>query len=265
MIAKQLESILADKAAKTDFSHRSPSDLVQRFQSLRGFGLLPKGRGKNAQQLSSSEVVAGILSLVTETPGKAGIASKVLKGLRPVGGVEASFEKCATFGEALARILEDRESVASLVEVRVSGSEIAINSHGRAAITYVSEGLPKTTYFVGQTALSLFQRGAEETFNPLSQHSPIINETIFSQRFFYRVSRAFHMPPPISQLQDQSDLDEDEEELKKEQRAQKLGIRPSSNFLNIGVNCHVAWPKEETVVEFEGYKIVLMPRTKDRT
>ena len=72
MLAKQLETILANEARKTDLSHRSPADLMRRFQNLRRYGLLPEGRGKNAQHLSLSEIVAGILSIATVKPGFSG-------------------------------------------------------------------------------------------------------------------------------------------------------------------------------------------------
>jgi len=49
------------------------------------------------------------------------------------------------------------------------------------------------------------------------------------------------------------DIDEEDEEVRKEERAQRLGIRPGSQYLNMAVDCQVTWPKEETVVEFDGY------------
>src|SRR5580704_9832484 len=97
VIAKRLEGLLAEAIWKTDLSGRSPAEMVQRFQQLRGHGLLPKGRGKNAEKLSTREIAAGILSVVTEKPGFAGLASTVLMGLRPVGGVQVSFENAETF------------------------------------------------------------------------------------------------------------------------------------------------------------------------
>ncbi len=105
MIAEQLESILSEETARTDFSYRSQADLVQRFQSLRGFGMLPRGRGKNAQHLSLRETASGILSIIPEKPGYAGTAAKILKDLRPVGGVDASFCDAETFGKAITKIL----------------------------------------------------------------------------------------------------------------------------------------------------------------
>jgi hypothetical protein len=106
MIAKRLKTILANEVEKTDLSQRSPADMEQRFESLRGYGLLPRGRGKNAQHLSLAEIVNGILSIATVKPGFAGLASKVLNDLRPVGGIDASFERCLTLGKVVATVLD---------------------------------------------------------------------------------------------------------------------------------------------------------------
>ena len=35
--------------------------------------------------------------------------------------------------------------------------------------------------------------------------------------------------------------------------------------MNIGVDCQITWPSEETLVEFEGYKLILFPKTRDKT
>ena len=43
----------------------------------------------------------------------------------------------------------------------------------------------------------------------------------------------------------------------------KLGVTPSSRFLNMAADNHVTWPREPTLVKFDGYHLVLMPRTKD--
>ena len=112
--------------------------MVQRFQSLRGHGLLPKGRGKHAQHLSLAEIVNAILSIATEKPEFAGLASKVLNDLRPVGGINASFERCMTFGKAVEAVLDNSSALDSLIEIRLSDSEIYNNGHGRATVEYVS-------------------------------------------------------------------------------------------------------------------------------
>ncbi len=263
MIAKQLEAILLDEAAKTDFSHRSSADMVQRFQSLRGIGLLPRGRGKNAQHLTSLQTAAGILSIVADKPACAGTASKVLLKLRPIGGVDASFHGVRTFGEALINILENSDALASILEVRASGSEIYTNGYGRAAIVYSAGEETRTAYFIGETALTLLSRGAERTYNPRALISTTIKETVYFRGLFEHIARKLRIEYPEHTFDHLVDPDEEEVERQKEERIRRLGITNSSNFLNLSVDTQVTWPKEETVVEFDGRKLVLMPTTKE--
>lgn len=48
-------------------------------------------------------------------------------------------------------------------------------------------------------------------------------------------------------------------------RAARLGGKPNSRFLNMGVDTQVTWQKEETLISFDRYHLVLMPKTKDNT
>lgn len=265
MLAKQLEIILANEAGKTGLSYRSPADLMQRFQSLRDYGLLPKGRGKNAQHLSLSEIIVGILSIATVKPGFSGLASKVLKDLRPVGGIESSFERCAAFGKAIEAILDNPSVLNSLIEIRVSDSEIYTNGPCRAAIEYLSGDTKKTANYVGKLAVSLLQPGAEKTFDSRQLISSIITETVFYPRFFQRLDRELKKEPAESPAPFDIDPEEDEEEIQKEERARRLGLTPSSTFLNVAVDTQVTWPNKETVVDFEGYKLILLPKTCENT
>src|SRR5262249_18451861 len=162
---KRLETILANEARKTDLSQRSPADMVQRFQSLREYGLLPKGRGKNAQHLSVAEIANAILSIATVKPGFAGVASKVLNDLRHVGGIDASFERCMTLGKVVEAVLDNSSTLDSLIEIRVSDSEIYNNAHCRASVEYVSGDRKETANFVHKNGVSLLQPGAEKTFD----------------------------------------------------------------------------------------------------
>jgi hypothetical protein len=265
MIAKKLETILADAARKTDLSQRSPADMVQRFQSLREYGLLPKGRRKNAQHLSFAEVVNGILSIATVKPGFAGLTSKILNDLRPVGGIDASFERCMTLGKAVEAVLGNSSALDSLIEVRISDSEIYQNGHCRATVEYVSGDTKKTANYVGKLAGSLLQPGAEKTFNPRQLISSIITETIFYPSFFRRLDRELK-----EEISDQTaplvpDPEDEDEETRKEERARRLGLTPISKFLNVGVDNQVTWPPEETVVDFESYKLILLPKTRENT
>lgn len=265
MIAKRLEAILADEMSKTDFSHLSSADMVQRFQALRGYGLLPKGRGKNAQHLSLAETASGILSVSTERPGYSGLASKVLRGLRPVGGAKASFEACSTFGKAIETILGNAEALGSLIEIRVSGSEIYTNAHGRATIEYRSGDTTKTAHYVSRNAVSLLQPGAEKSFDSRDLISSVIAEVVFYPRFFDRLYRELRIKPTEFAQPIDFDPEEEDEEVRKEERIRHLGLTPNSRFLNLAVDTQVTWPKEETVVEFEGYRLILLPKTRENT
>lgn len=263
MIAKQLEALLSSETSKTDLSYRSSADLVQRFQSLRGFRLLPKGRGKNAQHLNLKETVAGILSIASDKPGYAGTASKLLMNLKPVGGVGASFQGASTFGDAVARLLEDEEYLNSVLEVRFSVSEIYTNGHGRAAIVYHADSGPRVSYYVGSTATSLLGKGAEKTYDPNELISSAIKETVLFPKLFMTILRTRRINYPEHAFDHLVDPDEEEIEHRKDQRVKELGITQASNFLNMPVDTQVTWPDVETVVDFEGKRLVLMPRTRD--
>src|ERR1700722_17338018 len=93
MYARRFESLLAEEVGKTDLSQRAPDDMPQRFESLRGYRLLPAGRTKNVTPLSRSQMAAAFLSGATTRPGFAGLAAKVLSDLRAAGGERASFQK----------------------------------------------------------------------------------------------------------------------------------------------------------------------------
>lgn len=183
MIAKRLEGLVGG-AAK-----RGEAEMVQRFQKLRDFGLLPKSRGKNADDLSPDEIVSGILSIVAARPGYAGLTAKFLKGLRPVGGTGASFASADSFGQAIQALFIDAHALDSLVEVRVSDSEVYTNSNGRAVIVYRADRQEKTAYYVRKEAVSLMQAGAEKSYNPHDLISDVITETIFLPRLFNWIDR----------------------------------------------------------------------------
>lgn len=261
MFAKQLESFLAEEISKTGLSARAFDDVPKRFEALRGCALLPRGAGKNSKSLALHEIVAAVLSIATVQPGFAGFGALALTKLLPVGGIDASFEKCRTFGAVIEAILDSTTAREKLVEVRLSESEIYTSSHCRASVTYISEGMKKTTYYVSVDAVSLTQPGAEEKHDPTSLTSTVTIETVLYRSFFNRLIREIKrkLPPPSP------DPKEEDEETRKEDRARRLGLRPSSRFLNMGVDNQVTWPAEETVVEFDGYRLILLPKTKDDT
>jgi hypothetical protein len=52
--------------------------------------------------------------------------------------INASFERCMTFGKAVEAVLDNSSALDSLIEIRLSDSEIYNNGHGRATVEYVS-------------------------------------------------------------------------------------------------------------------------------
>lgn len=265
MFARRFESLLAGEIANTDLSQRAPGDMAQRFESLRGYRLLPRGRTKNITHLSVSQMCAAILASTTDKPGYAGLAGRTLSGLRPVGGAASSFQKGATLGQAVASLLQDTTALNSVIEVRVSNSEIYTNAHGRGVITYRSDGGQiATTYYVHPNAVSLFGPGAEQDLDPSALISSAVTEMVFYRPFFRRIAaeleRETRMPGQLT-----VPVEDEDEETRQEERAKTLGILRNSRFLNLGVDTQVTWPPQETVVIFEGYRLILMPPTRDHT
>lgn len=264
MIARQLEAILEDEISNIHMSSQPYGHVSTRFDKLRGYNLLPKGRVRNAKHLTHEEIAAGILSLVAPEIGFSGHTALILKSLHPVGGPDAAFQNAETFCKALEAIVANPAVLETLIKVTVSDSEIYTNSHGRAAIYYKSGDEEKVTYYVDRHAGTLLKPGAEKTYKPSEMINAVTSEMNFYPSFFRPIVQSLEreaaMPPVVYPEEPETD-----EELERQRRAEYLKLTPNSNFLNMAVDCQVTWPKEETLVEFDGYRLVLMPKTKDHT
>jgi hypothetical protein len=172
MRAKRLEAILG-----TGLKIGEP-EMVQRFQKLRDNRLLPTSRGRNAEDITTDEVVSGLLSVIDERPGFAGLTASILRSLRPVGTPADGFAKAATFGAALRAALDTNTLLNTVTEIRVSNSEIYTNCFGRGAIFYRDGSKERVSYYVGSTAISLLQPGKETDYDPRDLISSMIRETI---------------------------------------------------------------------------------------
>jgi hypothetical protein len=219
MFAKRLESFLTQEVSKTGLSARAFDDVPKRFEALRGCALLPRGRRKNSTPLSLREIAAAVLSIVTAQPGWAGFGASGLIRLHPVGGVDASFEKCPTFGAVIETILSIGTAREKLVEVRLSDSEVYTNSYCRASVIYTFEGRKKIAYYVSEYAISLTQPGAEQRYDPTNLISTVTAETVLYRSFFNRLSREIErkLPPPLP------DPEEEDEETRKRNVRDGLG------------------------------------------
>jgi hypothetical protein len=86
MFAKNAEILLYALLEKSDVSPVIPEDFLERFDSLRRYAKLPRGRERRAQLLTTAEIAAAIFGLVPTNPKWAGHAAIILGNLRPVGG-----------------------------------------------------------------------------------------------------------------------------------------------------------------------------------
>ncbi|MEO8341261.1 MAG: methylamine utilization protein MauJ [Nitrospirota bacterium] len=265
MIARQLETIIEGQISKFAISNQPWGHIAQRFESLRAYGLLPKGRVRNSQHLTHEQIASGILSIVASNVGFSGHTALILKALKPVGGAKVSFNKGETFGAALEAILKNEDSALEhLVKVSVSDSEIYTNSHCRCAIHYMLDDQERIAYYVHAYAVSLLCDGAEKDYDPSKITSSVINEIVFYPSFFRSIERSLEHETSMPSIEYPEEPETDDE-IERQQRAKYLGITSSSRFLNLGIDCQVTWPRQETLVQFDGYKLVLMPKTREHT
>lgn len=262
MLAKQLSHVLRQLSDNSDVITDSAAEMEERFESLRAYGRLPRGRENRGVALTDTQIVAGVLGLVASRPGWTGHVCAVIEKLKPVGGVTEKFGNAATLTDALVHILNDEQTREAIVAVRLSVAESGKNSNGRAVITYDLDGSRQTLSFVRNEAVSLLQPKAEERFDPESRYAEASREFVLNRRFFQRLVRSIndaraYPSPPIG---DGSEYDREDAETA---RRKRLGVTPSSFFLNIGVDNQVTWPNTEMLIDFDRYKLVLMPKTKD--
>lgn len=262
MYAKNLEYLLADCSSQCDVSPTNISDIAARFDALRGSGQLPRGRANRSKRLSAGEIASAILGLVTQAPKWAGSAAKTLGDLRPVGGLSASYRESPNLKAAMELLITDPDARKDLVALHLSISERFTNSNGFSQLIYADGVKRRCTYFVSKLALSLLQSGAEHDFDADQPHATLSKNMTLGSEFFERIAMAvsrsvISREPPVG---DGSEYDTEEA---KEARYAALGVRPGSSFLNVGVDTQAVWPKEEMLVQFDKYQLVLMPKTKE--
>ncbi|AYJ84993.1 hypothetical protein D3Y57_02770 (plasmid) [Sphingomonas paeninsulae] len=260
MLAKQLASLLTELCRDSDVTTDTPLDMDQRFESLRGYGRLPRGRENRGRALTNEEIAAALLGLVAAHPGWAGHVATVIARLKPVGGKTNAFGGAPTLTAALSYVLAHKTTRDSIIAVRLSAAEAGTNSHGLAVITYERDGARHQLSFVRDEAVSLLQPDA--SVDAEFRNAPVSRELVFNRRLFEQLARRIenaraYPSPPIG---DGAEYNKEDAE---RARRLRLGATPSSHFLNIGVDNQVTWPREEALIEFDRYKFVLMPKTKD--
>ena len=264
MYAKNLERILGLLCEHDDISHSLPDEYAERFKSLRGSALLPRGRERREERLSFQQVAAALFGLVPSRPSWAALGAIILSDLRPVGGIGASFFEAETLGGAVQLLLWEEVARKSFIRLTVTVAETGTNSNGGAMLRYESNGERRQVSFVPKLAVSLLAPGREVGFDPEKHrlNAAVAREMTFTHEFFRRLAREceranlFPLPP-------EDDGSEYNAEEAQQERYRKLGVRPGSRFLNIGVDNQVTWPSKEKLIKFDRYTLVLLPKTKD--
>jgi hypothetical protein len=175
-----------------------------------------------------------------------------------------SFHDAQTLEQAVIAILDDAKCRNTLVRLRMTVGETGTNSHGFATLFYNDGGWRRITHFVPKEAVSLFQPGAYDRFDADRMHASSGRELSLGTEFFERLARAIEIAArfPTPPAGDGSEYDAEEA---RRARDKKLGATAQSRFLNIGIESQVVWPKDEKLVDFDRYKIVLMPKTKENS
>jgi hypothetical protein len=263
VFASNFERILFYAIIKSDFSHESGSDFKVRFEKLRSYGRLPRGRENRARPLTVEQMADAVLGMTTVFPHWASHAATVLCNLRPVGGQDSSFMRSETLQAAIAKLLTNAEARKCFLSLSVSGAESGVNSNGYALLTYASDGGIKRLPFVSGMAASLMNPESLSRYDPDARHSSATREITFRPPFFEQLAREIEVADRFSREPEGDGSEYDDEEARAE-HYRKLGVTSASRFLNIGVDNQVTWPKNETLVKFDKYHFVLMPKTVDK-
>lgn len=263
MLAQQLVRVLLELSSACDVTTDDLPAMQQRFEELRAYNRLPRGRENRGSALTDQQIVAAVLGLVAIRPNWAGHVATVIARLKPVGGPIDAFGAATDLTAALCYLLKDGASRRTLVAVRLSVAEAGTNSNGIAVITFDEAGERKRLTFVPDEAVSLIRPGAAaEAFDPALRNAPVSRELVLNRLFFDRLSKRVEeaRKHPLSTIGDGTEYDKEDAE---NARRERLGAGPSSRFLNIGVDNQVTWPRTELRVRFDRYHLVMMPKTKE--
>lgn len=237
---------------------------VQRFESLRGYGMLPRGRENADRRLDDRHIASAVLGFSPSQPGWAGHVSLILSGLQPVGGSSASFQNAPNLGNAVTKLVGSKDAVSQLVNVSLSIISNENDDDYFAQLLFNGEDGLRVTSYVSKHALTLFTEGAEHNFDGERELTPSARQLVLGKDFFRKLFSEVELSR-IHNLPFKSDWREYENEEEKQEFHNRLGARCGSNFLNLGVDTQVTWPKEPTRVQFSGHHLVLFPKTKDNS
>ena len=260
MYARDLTSWLHEHL----FVKETFQETQRRFETLRGCGLLPRGRENAGVRLSDEQIANAVLSFVHPKPGFAGHASLVLGDLRPVGGAKASFQNKLRLQDVFATLIGLQDANSDLLRVTLSIDQ-DFNGDDYAATFFFREGTQvRKISYVSKSALTLLKPGAEENYDHERLDKPTAIQRSFGPKFFRDLSRTVSISRELDRPL-KTDWQEYATEEEKAKFRHRLGARRSSHFLNLLVEAQVTWPKEPTRIEFGGHHLVLFPKTKNNS
>ncbi|CDZ35571.1 Hypothetical protein NGAL_HAMBI1145_29110 [Neorhizobium galegae bv. officinalis] len=260
MYAKSLAFLLHELLSSPD----PFADTLKRFEHLRGFGLLPRGREKAGVRLSDKEIVSAVLGFAPVAIGLSGLASVSLGGLHAVGGAAGSFRNSVTLQDAIVAVLASDESCRSVVVVTLTIDRTNKGDDYHARAVFNESGSRKTVSFVSDMATSLLSEGREAAYDHDRIHGPSARQLSLGPDFFRKLRREVEISRYVN-LPLKTDWAEYESEEEKAEFHRKLGAKRSSRYLNLPVETAVAWPREPMKVIFADHELVLFPRTKENS
>jgi hypothetical protein len=261
MFALSFMEVLAKLIWKAQLPPHQHLDIVQRFSSLRSYGLLPRGRERRAQPLSQQEIANGILGLAADGLLWAGHVALILSKLQPAGGDKASYKGAKTLQETIATLITIPDLPLTF-RLELSCAEYWTNAAGFAALELQTEDCRRTIYFVPSTTRLSRQDSSIETILEDVHRPSLDRRLVLTERFFVslrgEIAASAYTTPPSPE----DGWEYDEEDIQSAKLA-RLGVKPGAHFLNIGVDNQVTWPKEETKITFDRYELIALPKTKD--
>lgn len=237
---------------------------VRRFESLRGYGRLPKGRENAGVRLTSEQIASAVLGFAHPAPGFAGHASLILGDLRPVGGEAGSFKGARSLREAIASLADDEDRSSELVRVNLTLEQDFRGEEYGATVYFRQNGQRRVASFVSKLAASLLVPGAEQDYDHEQLRKQTAIQRSLSPEFFRDLSREVSISRQLDRPL-KTDWTEYETEEEKAEFYRRLGARRGSSFLNLRVDAQVTWPEEPTTVSFGGHQLVLFPKTGDHS
>ena len=182
MYASDLEQLLFDLTRSADVGGSNPSDMRSRFQALRDYGRLPRGRQNRAVLLDSRQIAAAILGLISERPGWAGHVSLIIGALVPNGPQTDAAFGASSLLEAVSLLIAEEDVRRNFLGLSISSAESGANTMGFATVKFRAGGHVRSTTYT--SSFFRYELGSEEAADCDNQFSPVARVIIVVVSFF---------------------------------------------------------------------------------